>query len=154
MFGLGSIIKVVATLIIVLTLVLVGRYFMNMQAALAISEENSKKLQQAVETQREAMEGIIKDQQRIREANDQLNDTIRKQTADVNNLRDKFSTSANGESRDIGKTAIAKPDSIQRVINKASSKAIRCMEIASGSPLTKDEQNEKNSECAALTGSN
>jgi predicted nuclease with TOPRIM domain len=153
MFGVGSIIKALSALIIVLTVALGVYYVSGLRAQLAVSEENSKKLSNAVEQQKEAMDSIIADQKKISKINNELNETIRKQAQDVNSLRDRFSKSANGESRDIGKTAVAKPEAIQNVINKASAKALRCMEIASGSPLTKEEQNETNSECPALTGS-
>jgi predicted nuclease with TOPRIM domain len=153
MFGVGAIIKALSALIIVLTVAIGVYYVSGLRAQLAVSEENSKQLATAVEQQKEAMDAIIADQKKIAKINNELNENIRKQTQDVNSLRDRFSKSANGETRDIGKTAAVKPEVIRNVINKASTKALRCMEIASGSPLTKEEQNEKNSECPALTGS-
>ena len=152
MFGIGPIVKALSVIAVVLAILVGGYYITGLRAELAVSEENSKKLTQAVEMQQEAMKGIIEDQNKIRQLNTELNDTIKKQAQDVNSLRDRFSTSANGDARDIGKTAIAKPKVVENVINKASAKALRCMEIASGSPLTKDEMNEKNSECPSLTG--
>ena len=61
--------------------------------------------------------------------------------------------------RDIGKLAIEKSKVIERIINKASDKAARCMEIASGSPLTEEEKNatkksEINTECPSLANPN
>ena len=154
MFGLGSIIKALSVIVVVLTLALSAWYVTGIRAELAISEENSKKLLSAVESQKAAMDQIIADQKKIKKLNDELNDTIRKQQQDMSSLKDRFTKSANGETRDLGKTAVAKPTAIQNVINKASAKAIRCMEIASGSPLTKEELNEPNSECPALTTPN
>lgn len=152
MFGIVPIVKALSVIAVVLAILVGGYYITGLRAELAVSEENSKKLTEAVEMQQEAMKGIIEDQNKIREINTELTDTIKKQTQDVNSLRDRFSTSANGDARDIGKTALAKPKVVENVINKASAKALRCMEIASGSPLTKDELNEKNSECPSLTG--
>ena len=62
-------------------------------------------------------------------------------------------------SRDIGKTAIAKDKVIQRIINKASAAALRCVEISSGSPLTEKELNatkksEINRECPSIANPN
>ena len=61
--------------------------------------------------------------------------------------------------RDIGKTAIAKDKVIQRIINKASAAALRCVEISSGSPLTEKEINatkksEINRECPSIANPN
>ena len=61
--------------------------------------------------------------------------------------------------RDIGKTAIAKDKVIQRIINKASAAALRCVEISSGSPLTEKELNatkksEINRECPSIANPN
>ena len=65
----------------------------------------------------------------------------------------------NKKDRDIGKLAIEKSKVIERIINKASDKAARCMEIASGSPLTEEEKNatkksEINTECPSLANPN
>ena len=53
---------------------------------------------------------------------------------------------------DIGMLAQQKPELVQRIINNASTKALRCFEILSGSELTEQERNSKsdtefNSEC-------
>lgn len=152
MFGIGQSAKAIAIIAGILCAIIGVWYVSGLRADLAVSEENSRKLTQAVELQKEAMQSIIKDQNKIREINSELNDTVKRQTQDVTNLREKFSISSGGESRDIGKAAVVKPKVIESVINRASAKALRCMEIASGSPLTKDEINEKNSECPSLTG--
>ena len=64
-----------------------------------------------------------------------------------------------GEVRDIGKLAVERSRSVERVINNASKKAMRCVEIAMGSPLTEDEINatkksEINSECPSIANPN
>ena len=52
----------------------------------------------------------------------------------------------------FGNLATARPDSVQRVINNASAKAARCVELASGATLTEEELKveSKNSECQGL----
>ena len=55
--------------------------------------------------------------------------------------------------------AIAKTKSIERITNGASALATRCIEIASGSPLTEAEKNatkksEINSECPSIANPN
>jgi hypothetical protein len=65
----------------------------------------------------------------------------------------------NKKNRDVGKLAIAKTKSIERITNGASALATRCIEIASGSPLTEAELNatkksEINSECPSIANPN
>ena len=61
--------------------------------------------------------------------------------------------------RDIGKLAIERSKAIERIINSASDKAARCIEIASGSPLTEQEINatlksQINTECPSIANPN
>ena len=52
---------------------------------------------------------------------------------------------------DIGNLAENKPGLVEKIINKASNSAARCMEIASGSPLTEEELNgAPNRECPSF----
>ena len=52
---------------------------------------------------------------------------------------------------DIGNLAENKPGLVEKIINKASDSAARCMEIASGSPLTEEELNgTPNRECPSF----
>lgn len=152
MFGISSIVKALALVTVVLTVAFSFWYISGLRADLAVSQENSKRLITAVEDQKIALASLIADQNKIREINITLNSNIRKQQEDLTSLRDKLTKSADGSSRDIAKIAKAKPIAFEKIINNASNKSIRCMEIASGSILTKDEQNEKNSECPSLTG--
>jgi hypothetical protein len=108
----------------------------------------------SVSQQQDVIAQIQSDQKQIQAINANLAGMVAKQMQDVNSLRDRFSTSANGDERDLGKIAIEKPALIVKIINKASIKAVRCLELASGSPLTKDELNVPNSECPSLTPTN
>jgi hypothetical protein len=54
---------------------------------------------------------------------------------------------------------VNRPESVERVINRASDNALRCVEIAMGAPLTEKEINavlpsEINSECPSLANPN
>lgn len=143
MFGAGAAIKAVAALVTVLVIAVGFYYLSNLQANLAISQENSKKLEQGIKDQQEAIAEMQKDQQKIKELNSELNTTIRLQNKDVENLKDKFTTNAAGEKRDFGKAAAAKPTSLERAVNRGTINALRCLEIASGAPLTEAEKNAK-----------
>ena len=70
---------------------------------------------------------------------------------DLDDLDKRF----NKKNRDIGKLAIQKPKPIERIINKGSANATRCIEIASGAELTENEKNatkksEINPECPSI----
>lgn len=49
-------------------------------------------------------------------------------------------TTFNKNGRDIGKLAEAKAGLVERVVNKGTEKRFRCLEILTGSPLTKEEE--------------
>jgi len=152
--GIIQTIKILAILAIVSIIVGSVWYVTGLRADLAVSEENTKQLIGAVSQQQEVIAQIQADQKEIQAINTTLAGIVTKQMQDVDSLRERFSTSANGDERDLGKIAIEKPALIEKVINKASIKAVRCLELASGSPLTKDELNVPNSECPALTPTN
>jgi TolA-binding protein len=159
MFGVGAAIKAIVTLIIVLIVAAGGYFLINLKADLAIAQENSRKLEEGVKLQQEAMAQMKEDQQKIKDLNNELNTTIKLQNKDMENLKDRFSTNAAGEKRDFGKTAAAKPTSLERAVNRGTVNALRCLEIASGAPLTEAEKNatkpsEINRECPSLANPN
>lgn len=159
MFGVGGAIKAIVALIIVLIVAAGGYFLINLKADLAIAQENAKKLEEGVRLQNEAMAQMKADQEKIKQLNNELNTTIKLQNKDMENLKDRFTTSANGEKRDFGKTAAQKPTSLERAVNRGTVNALRCLEIASGAPLTEAEKNatkpsEINKECPSLANPN
>lgn len=159
MFGIGGAIKAVVALIIVLIVAAGGYFLINLKADLAIAQENSKKLEEGIRQQNETMAQMKQDQEKIKQANNELNTTIKLQNKDMENLRDRFSVGADGQKRDFGKTAAAKPNSLERAVNRGTVNALRCLEIASGAPLTEAEKNatkpsEINRECPSLANPN
>jgi cell division protein FtsL len=152
-------IKAIVLLIIILVVFAGFRYLSNLQADLAVSRENVKKLDQAIDTQKGAIDGLVKDQKKINDINTELRIQNKLQNKDMDDLRDRFNKSASGEKRDLGKSALEKPLSIERAINRGTVNAFRCLEIASGSPLTEEEKNatkisEINKECPSLANPN
>jgi hypothetical protein len=74
-------------------------------------------------------------------------------------LRDRFNANAKGEKRDWGKAAAEKPAQVERAVNRGTVNALRCLEIASGAPLTEAEKNatkpeEINKECPSIANPN
>lgn len=154
-----ALLKTVLILVMVLIFAGGGWYVTGLRADLAVSQENNRKMEQAVEQQRQVLEQIRADQAKIQQLNDSLNKTIKAQSQDLNNLKDRFNTAANGDKRDIGSIAVIKPDSIKRAINKGTANALRCVELASGAPITEKERNattpsEINRECPSLANPN
>lgn len=159
MFGIGGAIKAIVALVIVLIVAAGGYFLINLKADLAIAQENSRKLEEGVRLQQETMAQMKADQEKIKELNNELNTTIKLQNKDMENLKDRFTVNAAGEKRDFGKTAAAKPTSLERAVNRGTVNALRCLEIASGAPLTEAEKNatkpsEINRECPSLANPN
>ena len=152
MFGISTIIKLLLVLLIIGSLLAAGWYITSMREQLAISKNNNDKYEQAVIDQQILIRQIREDVQSIQKANKELALVVQGQNKDLNSLQQRFNkVKADGKVRDIGKSAIRKTKSVERIINNASKKAIRCIELASGAPLTEKELNEKpNSECPSL----
>mgnify|MGYP003154876763 FL=1 len=152
MFGISTIIKLVLVLLIIGSLLAAGWYVTGMREQLAISKNNNEKLETAVLDQQLLIRQIEQDVQSIQDANLELAQVVKNQKKDLSSLQKKFNKrKPDGKVRDIGKLAIRRTESVEKIINNASKNALRCLELASGAPLTKDELNGKpNSECPSL----
>lgn len=149
----GIPIKAIIALVIVIVLAGGIWYVTGIRADLAVSEMNNQKLKDGIEAQQELMEQMRNDIAQIQSINKDLQQQNEKQKADVANLAKKF------DKRDIGVLAAEKPELVERLVNRGSTNALRCIEIASGSPLTDAEKNAKtpteaNRECPNLINSN
>ena len=146
--------------ILVSSLAGAGLYVMKLRSDNAILKANQIKLEEAVASQQELIEQQKADFETIMAANKKLQVTRDILQNELQNLDDKFNkTNASGKKRDIGDLAVNRPESVERVINRASDNALRCVEIAMGSPLTEKEINaikpsEINSECPSLANPN
>ena len=128
-----------------------GVYVMKLQRDNAILKENAIKLESAVADQKQLIENQKKDFKEILDANNKMNELVSVLKKDLEDLDKRF----NKKNRDVGKLAIQRTESIERITNGASALATRCIEIASGSPLTEAEKNatkksEINSECPSI----
>ena len=159
MFGAGAMIKAVVALLIVAMLVATGWYVTNLKADLVMSENNNAKLQEGIKEQQELMAQMQRDIGQIQEMNKSLQETTQKHRADVEALSKKFSQDARGNPRDFGQLAAEKPDLVEKLINRGTRNAMRCLEIASGAPRTEQElaaknASEINKECPAIANPN
>jgi chromosome segregation ATPase len=138
--------------IILSTLLGAGAYVMKLQKDNAILKGNVIKMESAIADQKNLIENQKKDFAEILEANKKINELVNNLKKDLDDLDKRFSK----KDRDIGKLAIDRTKVIERIINKGSDNATRCIEIASGSPLTESEKNatkksEINPECPSIS---
>ncbi len=117
----------------------------------AILKANQVQLESAIADQTKVLEQQKKDFEAILESNKKLNGLIQTFKQDLDDLDKRF----NKKKRDIGKLAIERTKSVERVINKGAENATRCVELASGAEHTEAElkatkKSEINPECPAL----
>ena len=137
--------------IIISAVIGAGAYVMKLQRDNTILKENAVKLESAISEQKQVIENQKKDFEEILNANKDINKLINNLKKDLEDLDKRFTK----KDRDIGKLAIDRTKSVERVINKGADNATRCIEIASGSPLTEEEKNatkksEINPECPSI----
>ena len=132
-----------------------GVYVMKLRSDNAILKANAIKMESAIADQKTLIENQKKDFQEILDANNKMNELVSVLKKDLEDLDKRF----NKKNRDVGKVAIEKTDAINRIINKGSDNASRCIEIASGAELTEEERNatkksEINRECPGIANPN
>ena len=128
-------------------------YVQKLRADNATLKINTTKLQGAVEQN----EATIKEQT---ENFERVRDTL----ADVRDNRDNLQSDKDVlikklSEHDFGQLAEARPALVVKIVNKERGNAKRCMEIASGSPLTEEEiavtkKSKANLDCARLANPN
>ena len=120
-------------------------YVQKLQKDNAILKSNQVKLETAVAESSQVIEQQSKDLKKIRSTLkevEELNDRLQSDKDSLNKRLGKH---------DIGNLAENKPGLVEKIINKASDSAARCVEIASGSPLTEEELNgAPNRECPSF----
>ena len=139
------------TIIIVIGLSGGVSYVYKLKADNATLKGNQVKMVQALDTQAKYIEKQKQDFEAIMKANQEVNKLVGNLKKDIDDLDKRF----NKGTRDLGKTAMERPDAMERIVNKASDKALRCVEIAGGAKLTEAEKtatkkSEINSECPAI----
>ena len=131
-------------------------YVKTLKSDLATSEANNLKLEQSVASQKEVIAQAKADFESQKKITANLDAQNKALQAEFQALDKRFNKiNGQGEVRDIGKLAVERSRSVERVINGATKKAMRCVEIAMGSPLTEKEKNatkksEINSECPSI----
>jgi TolA-binding protein len=149
MFPIGTIVKLVLYLAIVLVIAGGAWYVTGLRADLAVSEANNQKLEDGIREQQSLIEMMQKDIATIQETNKQLAEQNEKQRQDVDNLARKF------DKRDFGVFAIDNTEKAEQLVNRGTKDVMRCLELASGAPLNEMEKNAKspveaNRQCPSL----
>ena len=116
MFGLFGQVKMVFTIIVLLGLAGAGAYVLKLRGDNAILKGNQVKMEQALETQTKFIEQQKKDYEAILKANQEVNKLVGNLKKDIDDLDKRF----NKGTRDLGKTAMERPEAMERIINKAS----------------------------------
>ena len=128
-----------------------GMYVMKLRADNATLKANQIELEKGIEAQTKLIEQQKVDFEAIMESNKKLNTLVMTFKKDLDELDKRF----NKKKRDVGKLAIERTKSVERVINKGSKNAKRCVELASGAEHTEEElkattKSKINPECPAL----
>lgn len=120
-------------------------YVNKLQKDNATLKTNQIKLESAVEDNNKVIEQQIEDINKIRNTLEIVEEEKKKLEKDKDDLNRRLGK------HDIGNLAENKPGLVEKIINKASKNAQRCVEIASGSPLTEEELNgTPNRECPSF----
>ena len=120
-------------------------YVQKLKADNVILKVNQTKLETAVSENNKVIEQQTNDLKKIRSTLSNLEEEKKKLQKDRDSLSKKLGK------HDLGELAEKKPGLVEKIINKASDSAARCMEIASGSPLTEEELNATpNRECPSF----
>jgi predicted nuclease with TOPRIM domain len=135
-------------------------HYKTVKADLETAIANNLLLEASVEGQKAVIAQQENDFKSILAANATLQEQNKVLAAEFSALDERFNKiNGQGEVRDIGKLAVERSRSVERVINGATAKAMRCVEIAMGAPLTEKEINatkksEINSECPSIANPN
>ena len=152
MMGILPAIRMLLVLVVVVIIAGGLYYVINLKADLATSEANNRQLVEATREQMMLIEQMKQDVAAIQQANAELQQQNEKQRRDVETLNSKFSK------RDFGALAAEKPAVVEKLVNRGTKNALRCMELAAGAPLTEAEKTAKtpmeaNRECPSLIDS-
>ena len=118
-------------------------YVQSLQASLEAASERNARTMDIVNEQVATMNQLQADIKKVQEVTSKLNQEVSDAKKSVVALDNKFEKN----NRDIGKDAAAKPEVVQKIINRASKDAIRCGELVTGAP---PRPKETNSQCPEL----
>jgi len=150
-----STLKMTIAILLITSIAGAGVYVMKLRADNATLKANQIELEKGIEAQTKLIEQQKVDFEAIMESNKKLNVLVQTFKKDLEDLDKRF----NKKKRDFGKLAIQRTEAIERIMNKGSVNAKRCVELASGAEHTEEElkatrKSEINTECPSLANPN
>ena len=129
------------------------KYYEYTQNQIRVYAENAARAELAQQETEAALQQTQQDLVRVQEQFVVVTEKFRIAEARVETLEEKLSE------HDLNYLAAAKPGLVEKVIDNATKNVLRCLEIASGSPLTEDELNattrsQINNECPDIANPN
>jgi len=129
------------------------KYYEYTQNQIKIYAENAARAELVAQSNEAALQKTQADLIAVREQFNEVSRKFAEAESRVEALEKKLSE------HELDFLAASKPGLVENIIDKASNNVLRCLEIASGSPLTEDEINatkrsEINSECPDLANPN
>ena len=159
MLPVGAVIRSIVALIIALIIAAGLWYVSNVKADLVQSQENARRLEEGIKEQKDLLRQMVEDIAAIQQTNRDLQNLAERYRGEVDTLTKKFSQDARGNPRDFGQLAREKPELVERLVNRGTRNAMRCLELASGAAHSQQELAAKssaeiNKECPAIANPN
>ena len=101
-------------------------YYKDTQARIAVLTENSAKLEQATNTQKQTIDTLVEDATKYRELNKELNTKLEAANNYKNTLIDKL------RKHDLAKLSLKKPGLVEKRINNGTKKLFKSLEELTG----------------------
>lgn len=129
------------------------KYYEYTQEQIRIFATNAAVAEQAQKESQAALEAVQRDLQKVQEQYNQVTSEFQSAQTRVEDLEKKLSE------HELGQLAQARPDWVEKIIDKGSADVLRCIEILSGAPLTEDEINavkksKTNTQCPDIANPN
>ena len=103
-------------------------YYKDTQARIAVLTENSAKLEQATNTQKQTIDTLVEDATKYRELNKELNTKLEAANDYKNTLIDKL------RKHDLAKLSLKRPGMVEKRINNGTKKLFKSLEELTGAP--------------------
>ena len=107
-------------------------YYKDTQARIAILTENSAKLEQAANTQKQTIDTLVEDAAKYRELNKELNTKLEAANEYKNTLIDKL------RKHDLVKLSLQKPGMVEKRINNGTKRLFESLEKLTSIPADGD----------------